>query len=271
MVRAGELGGVLAPTLRKLADYLIRTQTIRDAVLSALVYPIILLVTAGLSVTFILTFVLPSFEPLFASAGRQLPLPTQIVMAISTVFRDFWWLGGLLIAGGTLWFRKALEDVAFHRKWHAFLLRVPALGRLLADIELERFKRTLGTLLASGTPLPSALHMSQEVLWNCEIAAVIKQTATSLREGDTLSRKLSQSGLFPPATLDLIEIGEETGRLDEMLLREADHDELQIRHHVDRLIALLVPALTILLGIVIAGLIASILVAILGVNDLALQ
>ncbi len=271
MVRAGELGGVLAPTLRKLADYLIRTQAIRDTVLSALVYPVILLVTAGLAVIFILIFVLPSFEPLFASAGRALPWPTQIVMGISTAFRDFWWAGLLLTGAAFVWFRKALEETAFRCKWHAFLLRLPGLGPLLTDIELERFKRVLGTLLASGVALPSALHLSRDVLWNTTIAEAIGETAVSLREGETLARKLAQSGLFPAATLDLVQIGEETGRLDEMLLRQADHDEQRIRHHVDRLIALLVPALTIVLGIVIAGLITSILVAILSVNELALQ
>ena len=271
MVRAGELGGILALTLRKLSDYLTRTLAIREAVLSALVYPIILMVTAALSITFILTFVLPSFEPLFASAGRQLPLPTQIAMGISDAVRGYWWLAVLLSVGGVWWFQRQLENAQFRRKWHAFLLRPPMIGPLLADIELERFKRVLGTLLGSGVPLPTALGLAQEVLWNSELAATIKDAALSLREGETLARKLAQSAFFPSSTLDLIQIGEETGKLDDMLIRQADFDEQRIRHQVDRLIALLVPGLTILLGIVVAGLIASMLVAILGVNDLALQ
>jgi general secretion pathway protein F len=271
MVRAGELGSVLAPTLRKLADYMARTLAVREAVLSALVYPAILLVTAGLSVSFILAFVLPSFEPLFASAGRALPLPTQIALGLSDAFRDYWWLGMSLTAGAGWWFKRKLENTQFRRKWHAFVLRLPLMGRLLADIELERFKRILGTLLGSGVPVPTALGLAQEVLWNTEIAAAIKDAALSLREGETLARKLGQSTFFPSATLDLIQIGEETGRLDEMLIRQADFDEQRIRHQVDRLIALLVPGLTIILGVVVAGLIASMLVAILSVNDLALQ
>jgi len=271
MVRAGEMGGVLAPTLKKLAEYLTRTQAIRDAVLSALVYPAILLVTAGLAVIFLLTFVLPSFEPLFASTGHALPLPTQIVMGISEVFRRFWWLGVLVVAGGVWWAQRRLQDPSRKRRWHALILRMPILGRLLTDIELERFKRILGTLVASGVPVPTALSLSQDVLWNSEIAAAIAVTAKSLREGDNLAHQLAQSRLFPPATLDLIAIGEETGRLDEMLLRQAGLDEQRIRHQVDRLIALLVPTLTILLGLIIAGLIAAMLTAILGVNELALQ
>lgn len=271
MVRAGEMAGALAPALRKLADYLTRTQAIRDSVLSALVYPVVLLVTAGLSVVFLLTFVLPSFEPLFASAGTALPLPTRIVMGISEGFRAFWWLGALLMVAGVLWIRKALQNPARKRQWHGRLIRVPLLGRLLMDIELERFERVLGTLTASGVALPTALQLSADVLWNRQIAAIIGETAKSLREGEALAAKLAQAGFFSPSTLDLIAIGEETGRLDEMLLRQADLDERRIRHQVDRLIALLVPALTIVLGIIVAGLIASMLMAILGVNELALQ
>ena len=202
-----------------------RTLVIREAVLSALVYPIILMVTAALSITFILTFVLPSFEPLFASAGRQLPLPTQIAMGISDAVRGYWWLGVLLTGCAILWFQRQLQNTQFRRKWHAFLLRPPMIGPLLADIELERFKRVLGTLLGSGVPLPTALGLAQEVLWNTELAATIKDAALSLREGETLARKLAQSAFFPSSTLDLIQIGEETGKLDEMLVRQADFDE----------------------------------------------
>ncbi len=150
MVRAGEMGGVLAPTLRKLADYLARSVATREAVLSALVYPVILMVTAGLSVSFILGFVIPSFAPLFASSGQALPLPTRIALDISIAFRSLWWMGLLLCAGGYVWFRNALERAPFRRRWHAFLLKLPLLGRLWIDIELERFKRILGTLVASG-------------------------------------------------------------------------------------------------------------------------
>lgn len=271
MVRAGELGGQLSPTIRKLAEYLSRSQAIRDAVISALIYPVILLITAGLSVAFLLTFVLPSFEPLFASTGQSLPLPTAIVIAISKGFRHFWWLGLGIIAAAFWQGRKALRKPANRVQWDAWVLRLPQVGRLLTDIEVERFKRMLGTLIASGVAVPTALSLAKDVVRNTKITEAIGSAATSLREGGTLARLLAQSGLFPATMLDLIRIGEETGRLDEMLLRQADLDERRIRHEVDRLIALLVPALTIVLGLIVAGLIASMLVAILGVNDIALQ
>jgi general secretion pathway protein F len=126
-------------------------------------------------------------------------------------------------------------------------------------------------LITSGVAVPTALQLAQDVVRNRKIAEAINTAATRLREGGSLARLLALSGFFPSAMVDLIRIGEETGRLDEMLLRQADLDERRIRHEVDRLIALLVPALTILLGFIVAGLIASMLVAILGVNDIALQ
>lgn len=271
MVRAGEMGGAMENALKRAADYLGRSLQVRDAIVSALVYPIILLLSAGVSIIVILTVVLPQFEPLFAEAGRSLPLPTRIVMGVGNLFRDWWWLLLLTATGSSLWLRRALTSPAFRQKFDASLLRIPLLGALLAEIEIERFSRTLGTLLANGVALPNALALSRDVLWNKQIAAVVAAAATSLREGESLAGQLSRSNLFPPVALDLIQIGEETGKLDEMLLRQADLDEQRIRHKVDRLIALMVPAMTIVLGLIVAGLIASILVAILSVNDLALS
>jgi general secretion pathway protein F len=271
MVRAGEMGGALENALKRAADYLGRSLAVREAVISALVYPMILLASAGVSIVVILTFVLPEFEPLFAEAGHSLPLPTRIMMGIGHAFRDYWWLLTLLAAGTFLWLRSALARPAFRRKFDAWTLRIPVIGSLLAEIEIERFSRTLGTLLANGVALPTALSLSREVLWNREIASAVATAATSLREGESLAGELSRTNLFPSVALDLIQIGEETGKLDEMLLRQADLDEQRIRHRVDRLIALLVPLLTVGLGVIVAGLIASILVAILSVNDLALS
>lgn len=271
MVRAGEHGGGLETTLHRLADYLTRTLAVRETVSSALVYPAILMASAGLSIVIILTVVLPEFKPLFAEAGKSLPWPARIVMGIGDFFQEFWWALALMTVGGTVWFRQAWQRPAFRLRCDDLLLRIPVLGKLLAAIDVERFGRMLGTLLSNGVPLPAALNLVKETLSNSKIAQAVRETATSLREGESLARRLEQTKVFPPVTLDLIRIGEETGKLDQMLLRQADLDEQRIRHTVDRLLALLVPALTIILGLVVGGLIASLLVAILGVNDLALQ
>jgi len=271
MVRAGELGGNLATTLAKTADYLARALVVRETVTSALVYPIILLATAGFSIIVILTLVLPEFEPLFAEAGKTLPWPTRLVMGTSDIIRSTWWAMALILAGLGLWARRLLARPELRLKFDHAVLRLPVLGQLLRAMEIERLIRTLGTLIAAGVALPTALRLSSGVLWNQSLCTAVSETASSLREGESLSDRLTRTKAFPPLTLDVIRVGEETGRLDEVLLRQADLDEQRIRHRLDRLLALLVPALTILLGIVVAGLIASMLVAILSVNDLALQ
>ncbi|HEY2069689.1 MAG TPA: type II secretion system F family protein [Rhizomicrobium sp.] len=271
MVRAGELGGSLDTTLRSLADYLGRTAAIRETVTSALIYPTILMITAGLSVVVILVFVLPEFEPLFAQAGKQLPLATRIVMDIGDAVRDFWWLPLIAGAGLYFWLRQSLKKPEFRKRWDGMLLKLPIFGSLMASIDIERFSRALGTLLGNGVSLTVALAHAREVLRSSVIAGAVGETAKKLREGRGLAQHLAETKVFPPLTLDLVQIGEETGKLDEMLLRQADLDEEAIKQRIDRLLALLVPCLTIVLGMVVAGLIASMLVAILGVNDLALQ
>ncbi|HEY1615371.1 MAG TPA: type II secretion system F family protein [Rhizomicrobium sp.] len=270
MVRAGEHGGSLDTALQRLSDYLTRTMAIREQIASALVYPCLLLLTAGASIIIILVFVLPEFEPLFADAGKALPTSTRIVMGIGDVLRDYGWLFVILITLGVLGLRNALKKPANRLKWDAFVLKWPVLGSLFQAIEVERLMRTFGTLLSNGVPLPTALNLSKDVLSNTVLAGAIRDAAVSLREGERLAQRLARSKVFPAVTLDLIQIGEESGKLDEMLLRQADLDETRIKHKVDRALAMLVPVLTITLGAVVAGLIASMLVAIISVNDLAL-
>lgn len=268
LVRAGEYGGNLGSALQRLADYLRRNRAIRETVLSAMIYPTILLITAGVSVGIIVFYVLPEFEPLFSDTGKTLPLPTQIVMGIARFCRTYWWLIALDTISAAAWIRIWARE---HRlRAHTMLLRLPIIGALMSEIEIERFIRCLGTLLSTGLPLPDALQLSGGVLWNTAIAANVQNVFTGVREGKRLADCLSRSAHFPATAVDVIRIGEETGRLDEMLLRQAELNARHIKQRIERAIALLVPTLTILLGIVIAGLIASMLVAILSINDLAL-
>jgi general secretion pathway protein F len=271
MVRAGEMGGSLEATLRRLADYLAKVAEIRDAVMSAMVYPIILLVTAGVSIAVILIFVLPHFAPLFASTGKPLPPVTQFVMAAGDFLGRFWWALALSVIALVLAVRYALARPDIRRRADRLVLRLPLIGELLLKIEMERFSRTLGTLLGNGVALPTALGITKDTLANGVVAAAVGETAIGLREGEGLAERLERTRIFPPIALDLIRVGEETGRLDAMLLRQAELAENAVRHTVDRLLALLVPALTVVLGCVVAGLIASLVTAILSINDLALQ
>lgn len=270
LVHAGETGGSLAPTLSQLGAWLERMEVTRQAVSSALVYPAVLLGTMVLSVFLILVFVLPAFEPLFQSAGTDLPLATRIVITIGEFVGTFWWAVALLIGAGWFACRKMMEKPETKLTIDRFTLRLPLIGKILLWADLERMSRTLGTLLKNGVTLPAALTVTRDTLSNSAIASAVETAQARLREGGSLSEQFSRTGLFPSLTLDLIKIGETTGQLDEMLLRQADIYERTLRQTIDRLLALLVPALTLLLGAVVAGLIASILVAILSVNNLAL-
>lgn len=269
LVRAGELAGALNEALRRAAEYQERAYLLAESIKSALIYPIILLATAGLSITFILTSVLPEFKPMFAEAGQALPLPTRIVMFAGDVISSYGWaiLGALGIVVFGL--RQARKRPIFRRRWDAGLLRLPVLGELILKTEIARFSRTLGTLLASGMPLPGALAATQDVLGNQAMAEAVKTMARDLRAGEGLSELLRRINLFPSLVIQLVRVGEESGKLEEMLLRQAEIYDREVARTIERLMAALVPGLTIGLGLIVAGIIASILLAILKVNELA--
>lgn len=269
-VRAGESSGNLESGLRRLSDYLTRSAAIRDAVTSALFYPAILLAVAGVSIVFILVFVLPEFKPLFDEAGKGLPWSTQILMDSGDFLRRFWWAFLTVAVAIVALARRAFQQPHQRLRFDRLTLRIPVLGRLLSGIELERFSRTLGTLLANGVDLASAVPVAKDVIGNRVLRSAVEASGTGLREGGEFAERLASAHLFPPVMLDLIRIGEETGHLDEMLLKQADLAEQRTRHAVDRLLALLVPGMTILLGLFVGGLIASIVTAILSLNELAL-
>lgn len=270
IVRAGEQGGDLQAALEQLGEYLGRSLAVRETVVSALIYPMVLLATAGVSIVVVLVFVLPSFEPLFAEAGKSLPLATRIVMDSGHFVTNWSWAMLLGIAALVFALRRALKDKTFRRRWDAMLLRLPLAGSLLAKIDVERFSRTLGTLLKNGVGLPQALVITGDTLANSMIADAVRGASASLKEGDQLSRYLRGTASFPRLALDMMRVGEESGQLDTMLLRQADLYEREVRHSIDRMVSLLVPALTVFMGLIVAGLIGSILVAILSVNDLAI-
>jgi general secretion pathway protein F len=269
MVRAGEHGGNLEAALKRLAEYLARASAVRDAVISAMIYPIVLLCTTGVSIVFILMFVLPQFAPLFEQSGKPLPLPTAVALAIGVFLSNYWWILAILAAAAILGLSRAMRSPGFREARDRVVLRLPLAGDLVRKTEIERFTRMLGTLLSNGVALPQAIALSGDTLGNSVIARAVTETAARLREGELLSARLRQTGVFPPLSLDLIRVGEETGTLEEMLLKQADLYQHEVKHSVDRLLALLVPLMTVVMGLVVAGLMASILLAILSVNELA--
>jgi len=270
MVRAGESSGALDGVLARLADYLERTADLRETVISALVYPLILLVVAGLSVIVLLVFVVPKFAVLFQDMGATLPLPTRIVMGLGDMFRDYWWVLLVLIAGIAVMIDKTLAKPEMRYLFDSKILGLPLFGDLIWKLETSRFCHTLSTLLKSGLTLLSALNLAKEVVNNTRLKDLMVEASDDLKRGRGLALPFSERDILPQMALQMIRVGEESGALDTMLTKVATIYDKETQASVKRLLTLLEPALIIGLGIVVAGIIISIIVPILGVNELVM-
>jgi general secretion pathway protein F len=206
---------------------------------------------------------------MFDSAGQALPLPTQIVMNVAEALQHYGWLLALLLVMAWLWVKHQQTDAARKQRWDAGLLRLPLLGELLLQRETAHFSRTFGTLLGNGVSLVKALAIVRETVENQCLAVALADSEAQVKQGQSLSEALTHYPYFPVLALQMIKMGEETGRLEEMLLRLADIYDKQLKSTIQRGLALLEPALIISLGLLIAGIIVSILLAILSINDLA--
>ncbi len=269
MIRAGEAGGSLAPVLKRLSDYLDRSKELRDTVTTAMIYPTILLVMALTSLLVLLTFVVPQFKEMFDMAGTELPVSTQIVISVADWLQSYWWVLIGIVILGVSYMRFQLSDKEGRYVWDTRFLKIPLVGDLIVKVEVTRFSQTLGTLLTNGVPMLSALSIVKETLGNRVIAEKIEVATNSLKEGRELSGPLIESQLFPKMAIQMIKLGEETGKLEEMLEKVATVYDKEVKVAIQRVLNLIEPVLIIGLGILVAGIIVSVLMAILSVNDLA--
>jgi general secretion pathway protein F len=270
LVRGGEASGTLGLVLEDVAGFLERAAEMRSKVLSALLYPAILLTVAGLAVVAIMAVLLPAIVPLLEDAGAPLPLIVRVLEGVRQAFITNWpvWLG---VAGGLLATVVALIATGhLGRALSQAVLRVPLLGGLVMQREVARFSRTLATLMKSGVPLLEGARISGGVLVNVRYRDAIALVGEEIREGASLTRPLTASGLFPEVALRLIAVGEKTGQLESMLLRTADIFETTLQRRLDRLTALITPLLTLTIGALVGGLIVSVMSALLGINQLAI-
>lgn len=268
MVRAGEMGGTLDHTLTRLAEYLERNQELKSSVVSALIYPCILMLLAGGALIFLLVYVIPNFMPLFEQLGGELPILTQIVLAMANALRYGWWAMLLAAAGVLVFFQRQFADPVTRLVWDTRLLNLKWIGDLLLKIDTARLARTAGTLLKNGVPLLSALSISKNVLGNSALAEQVEIANKDVKTGGGLAHALAAGKRFPRLALQMISVGEETGQLDEMLLRAADTYDREVRTTIDRLMAAFVPVMTILLAGFIAVIVISMVSAILSLNEL---
>jgi len=269
MIRAGEAGGSLGDVLTRLGDYLERSQELKDTVSTALIYPAILLVMSLASLFVMLTFVVPQFTEMFESAGKALPVSTQIVVGLANWLQSYWWalLAGIIFISSYM--KLQFADPIKKKVWDGRLLKLPLAGTIITNKETANISRTLGTLLGNGVSILAALTIVRETVDNLVLAAAIADAEEQLKQGKHLSDALLEKHIFPKLAMQMIKMGEETGRLEEMLLRVATIYDKQLRVAIARLLAFLEPVLIISLGLMIAGIIVSILLAILSVNDLA--
>ena len=269
LVRAGEAGGTLAPTLEHLAALLERERALASTVTSAMIYPALLVVAAIGSIVMLLTQVLPQFVPLFEQNGAQLPGPTRALILLGDVVSGYGLYAALVLLILLAVASQALKQPGTRLRADTMLLRAPIFGRLQKEFVAARLTRTLGTLLTNGVPLIAALTIVQEAIGNRAATSAIARAALMAKGGAGLARPLEESGLFPPRTTHLLRLGEETAQLGAMSLRAAEIHEERTRLGVQRLVALLVPAITVVMGAAIAGIIAALLLAMLSLNDLA--
>jgi general secretion pathway protein F len=268
IVRAGEAGGALGNVMTRLADTMERNKELRESVITALIYPTILIGVAVASLMLILAYVVPQFQQTFTQAGKALPLSTQIVILIGTGLRQWWWAiaaVAFLLVG---WMRRRLRNPAVRGVWDARFLRWPLVGDVVTKVEVARFARTLSTLLANGVTLLAGLGIVKETLGNSVLANSLDGVIARLREGKGFGRPLADTGLYPKLAVQMILVGEESGRLEEMLGRVADIYDREVAIAIKRFLAVLEPALILSLAVLILGIVLSILVGVMSMTDL---
>jgi general secretion pathway protein F len=269
MVKAGEVGGVLDEVLARLVEYLRNVQELRDEVRSAMTYPILLTGVGAISIAVLLVFVLPKFATMFADLGQALPLSTRMMLSISDAFTNIWTLPIFLaIVGGSFGLYRYVSTGSRRYGLDAFKLRMPILGALQRRMEVARFGRTLGTLLRSGVPMLQALDIVREVASNQVIGRAVSEVQVGVREGAGMSGPLAKNGAFPALALQMIAVGEDTGKLDEMLISTADYFDREVRNEVQRLTSLLEPIMILVMGVVVGFMVISMLMAVFSINDI---
>lgn len=269
LVRAGEASGSLSEALARLTELLEQSYQTRERLLSAMVYPIILMVTIGITLILIVTFVLPRFQALFDEAGARLPFATQVVMTVGSGLRNYGWLLFGMAALGTASLQRVLSVPERRLRLDTAWLRLRPYRETLAKADAARFARTLGMLSAGGVPLPNGFRIAVTTLHNTALIHSAETALAGVNAGKDLAEQLHRIGGFPPLLLQMVRVGLETGRLHETLIEAADILDDESRRAIERAVAVAVPLVTILMGLLVASLIGSVLVGILSINDLA--
>lgn len=268
LVRAGEAGGDIAGAMTTAADLAERSLTIRSKIISALIYPSILTLTAVAAVLIVTTVLAPSLTPMFDRSGGAPPATFTAMLGFSHLIKHYWWafLGAAI--GAAILARRALRNEAILSNVERILLRLPGLGRIIANLETSRLFRALAALLASGAPLPEALSIGKDVALTSVFRAAAAEARERVRQGETLAASFADCETLPSPARRLLQIGERSGKLEQMLAHAANQSDASAQRGIDRLLTALNPVLTIVLGLVVGGMIAAVLSMILSANEL---
>ncbi|MDD5712202.1 MAG: type II secretion system F family protein [Smithellaceae bacterium] len=266
MVRAGEAGGVLDAVLERLGEYLESYEEMKSNIISALIYPAILLFSGVGSIIILFIFVLPRFSDIFSDLGANLPLATRVVLGLSAAAKSYGWIVIVLLAALVYLFFSYKEKEPWRSRLDATKLKL--MGDVIRKLETARFCRTLGTLLMSGVPMLQALGNAGAVIDNRVMAKAIEGVAKGVKEGRGIAAPLEQAGVLPALALSMIKVGEETGQLDQMLLRVSAIYEKSLKEAVKRLMNLLEPAMILLMGLIIGFIVVSMLLAVFSISDI---
>ena len=268
MIRAGEAGGVLESVLRCLAEYLQRSEELKEDIVSALTYPVFIVGVSGISLIFLFAFVVPRFSLIFKDVEQALPWITRLLIGFSNGLSQYGWILLLLLivsAAGGFYYVRTPEG---RLRWDKMRLRIWVIGDLLCQFEVARYSRTLSALLKGGVPLLEALGTVQGVVGNRLVARAVTQVQTRVREGKGMVGPLTESGVFPPLALQMIAVGEETGKLEGMLANVADHYDQEVKRSTKRMTSLLEPIAIVSIGLVLGGVIIALLLGIFSIYDL---
>ncbi len=264
MVAAGESGGILDTILLRLATFLEKNDALTRKVKGAMIYPAVILSVAVLAIAILLLFVIPTFQTMFASFNQQLPLPTRIVIGASAFLQAYWWVmaGGLVVAGFV--FRRWVGTAGGRLRFDRIMLRFPILGNLVRKAAIARFTRTLGTMLSSGVSILDGLEITARTAGNRVVHDAVMESRSAIAGGKSIAEPLKETEVFPPMVTQMIHVGEETGDLDGMLNKIADFYDDEVDVAVESLLKALEPALIIVLGTIVGGMIVAMYLPIFG-------
>lgn len=267
MVAAGEASGTLEAVLGRLAEFLEGQAKLKNKVTSALAYPVFMALMGVATVSIMMIVVVPKVTAIFDDFAQALPWYTRLLIFISDIFSNYWWLLILLTIGAVVGFRRWRDTPKGRDRWDRFQLDAPLFGSLIMMVAVSRFSRTLATLLKSGVPLLNAMEITRNVLGNTELMRVIEEARVAIREGESIAATLKRSGRLPPIVTHMIAVGERSGQLEEMLENVADSYDAQVEAKVQTLTSLLEPMLIVILGGMSGGIAFSILMPLMRINE----